>query len=80
MRQDSQRIIGREQRKTDQVSEDDQHEEVIQMSSFLFRVENDFMEKQSIKDLPDHLRRALQFRRKRGKDIFDQADSFLFHD
>ncbi len=66
MRQESQRIIRWKQRKTDQVPKDDQHKEVIQVPSFLLRGQNELMEKKSIDDLPDHLRRAFQFRLKKG--------------
>jgi len=67
MGQESHRIIGWKQRKTDQVSKDDQHKEVIQMSSLLLHFQIHLMEHQSIDDLPDHFRRAFQFRREREK-------------
>jgi cellobiose-specific phosphotransferase system component IIA len=67
MRQESQRIIRWKQRETDQISKDDQHKEVIQMSFFLLHFQIHLMEHQSIEDLPDHFRRVFQFHRERGK-------------
>ncbi len=54
MRQESQRIIRWKQRKTDQISKDGQHKEVIQMSFFLLHFQIHLMEHQSIDDLSNH--------------------------
>ena len=69
MREESQRIIRRKQRKTDQISKDDQHKEVVQVPSFLLHYQNRLMEQQSIHDLPDHVSRAFQSRRERGTEM-----------
>lgn len=77
MRQESQRIKRWEQRETDHVSKDDQHKEVVQVSSFLPHYQDRLMEQQSIHDLPDHFGRAFQLLRERRNYFFDQIDSLL---
>ena len=67
MGQESQRIIRGKQRKTDHISKDDQHKEVIQMPSFLLQYKNRLIEQQSVEDLPNYFDRVFQSRRNRGK-------------
>ena len=67
MGQESHGIIGRKKRKADQISKDDEHKEVIQVSSFLLHDQVHLMEQQSVEDFLDHFGRAFQFRRERGK-------------
>ncbi len=77
MRQESQRIIRWKQRKTDEISKDDQHKQVIQVASFFLRGQNDLMKKQSINNLPDHSRRGFQFLGERRQECFKQIAYLL---
>ena len=67
MRQEPQRIIGWKQRETDHISKDDQHKEVVQVSSFLLHYQDRLMDQQTIHDLPNHFPRAFQLRCEKRK-------------
>ena len=77
MRQESHRIIRWKQRKTDHISKDDQHKEVVQVSSFLPHYQDRLMEQKPIHDLADHFGRVFHLRGEIRKHFPDQIDSLL---